>query len=62
MNKSLRGSMKNAHFADILKRLRKQTFEEKLRIAFDLWQFVKDLQTQSNNDKKRKANSTRAIA
>lgn len=54
--------MKKADFSAVLKRLAKQTPEEKLRIAFNLWQFVNDLKTQGESYAKRKTNTPRATA
>ena len=54
--------MKNAHFSKILERLAEQSPEEKLRIAFNLWPFVKDLQAESKMYDKRKTNPTGATA
>lgn len=56
------GRMKNTRFSKILKRLAEQSPEKKLRIAFNLWQFVDDLRTQGKNYAKRKANATRTTA
>ncbi len=54
--------MKNVNFSEVLQRLAQQTPEQKLRIAFNLWQFVNDLHAQNKSHGKRKANPTRATA
>jgi hypothetical protein len=57
-----RGAMKNNNFSYVLKELAQQTPEQKLRIAFNLWQFVNDLSKLNNTDAKRKTNTSRAAA